>query len=122
MRLVDAGIGDGCLYVSRRGVCVLRISFDVAYTGIVESARAAIVAVRGGQPPHVARVKTCACMVITSYWKAWRCLLPQHGPGRKHHRRIERADWQQKLVQAAPESFLRAVIHTDAGAASIACG
>jgi hypothetical protein len=39
--------------------------------------------------------------------------FPQHGPGRKHHRRIELADWQQKIVDAAPQEFLRGLIHTD---------
>jgi hypothetical protein len=111
--LLGMYLGDGCLFVSRRGVCLLRISLDAAYPGIVEKAREAIAAIRGGRLPHVARQKTCACMVITSYWKAWPCLLPQHGPGRKHHRRIELVDWQRKIVEAAPEAFLRALIHTD---------
>ncbi len=106
-------LGDGCLYRATRGVYVLRISLDAAYPGIVGSARKSIVAVRGGRLPHVARVKTCACIVITSYWKSWHCLLPQHGPGRKHQRRIELADWQRRIVAAAPDSFLRALIHTD---------
>jgi hypothetical protein len=106
-------LGDGCLYRAGRGVYVLRISLDVAYPRIVASAREAIMAVRGGRLPHAVRHKRCACMVITSYWKAWRCLLPQHGPGRKHERRIELADWQRRIVTSAPEAFLRALIHTD---------
>jgi hypothetical protein len=111
--LLGMYLGDGCLFVSKRGVCSLRISLDEAYPGIVASARNAIVAVRGGRLPHAARQKTCACVVITSYWKAWPCLFPQHGPGRKHHRRIELADWQRRIVETAPEAFLRALIHTD---------
>jgi hypothetical protein len=51
--------------------------------------------------------------VITSYWRAWPCLLPQHGPGRKHERRIELVDWQRVIVESAPEAFLRALVHTD---------
>jgi hypothetical protein len=111
--LLGMYLGDGCLYRSESGMCVLRISLDEAYPGIVASARQAIVAVRGGRLPHAARERSCACVVIASYWRAWPCLLPQHGPGRKHHRRIELVDWQRTIVEAAPEAFLRALIHTD---------
>jgi hypothetical protein len=111
--LLGMYLGDGCLYRPSRGACVLRISLDEAYPGIVASTREAILAVRGGRLPHVAREKTCACIVVTSYWRGWPCLLPQHGPGRKHHRPIELVDWQRKIVEAAPQVFLRALIHTD---------
>jgi hypothetical protein len=111
--LLGMYLGDGCLFCASSGMCVLRISLDEAYPGIVASTRQAIVAVRGGRLPHAAPEKTCACVVISSYWRGWPCLLPQHGPGRKHHRRIELVDWQRELVEAAPEAFLRALIHTD---------
>ena len=37
----------------------------------------------------------------------------QHGPGRKHHRHIALAPWQQSIVEAHPEPFLRALIDSD---------
>jgi hypothetical protein len=40
-------------------------------------------------------------------------LFPQHGRGRKHDRRIELTAWQQKIVRAEPECFLRGLIHSD---------
>lgn len=106
-------LGDGCLARTSKGACSLRISLDVAYPGIVESAREAVAEVKGGPLPHVAPHGACACVVVTSYWKAWPCLLPQHGPGRKHERRIVLEPWQERIVAAAPEAFLRALIHTD---------
>jgi hypothetical protein len=45
--------------------------------------------------------------------KQWICLLPQHGPGRKHHRKIELLEWQRRIVDAAPGAFLRGLIHSD---------
>jgi hypothetical protein len=111
--LLGMYLGDGCVAHSGGGSYSLRITLDVAYPGIVSRAREAISAVKGGPLPHAARQQRCACIVITSYWKAWPCLLPQHGPGRKHERRIELTDWQQEIVAAAPEAFLRALIHTD---------
>lgn len=41
------------------------------------------------------------------------CLFPQHGPGRKHRRRIVLADSQRKIVEKAPRPFLRGLIQTD---------
>jgi hypothetical protein len=52
-------------------------------------------------------------VTIASYSKAWACLLPQHGPGRKHERKIELADWQQAIVDREPEQFVRGLLHSD---------
>jgi hypothetical protein len=43
----------------------------------------------------------------------WPCLFPQHGPGRKHERLIKLRSWQESVVRAYPEPFLRGLIHTD---------
>ena len=42
------------------------------------------------------------CSSIISSSKAWPCLLPQHGAGRKHLRPIHLTDWQQELVDRDP--------------------
>jgi hypothetical protein len=41
------------------------------------------------------------------------CVLPQHGPGRKHERRIVLTRWQQDLIEADPWSLIRGLIHSD---------
>ena len=41
------------------------------------------------------------------------CLLPQHGPGKKHGRRIRLEPWQQATVAGAPWRFLRGCIRSD---------
>ena len=43
----------------------------------------------------------------------WACLIPQHGPGRKHERKIELAPWQEAIVDREPEQFIRGLIHSD---------
>ena len=53
------------------------------------------------------------CFEVGLYSKHWPCLLPQHGPGRKHHRRIVLEPWQQKLVDQATEEFVCGLIHSD---------
>jgi len=47
------------------------------------------------------------------YWNHWPCLFPQHGPGRKHERRIALASWQQAIVTREPQAFIRGLIHSD---------
>jgi hypothetical protein len=95
--LLGMYLGDGCLARTAKGAYSLRISLDLVYPGIIESARQAVAAVKGGPLPHVAPHGAAACVVITSYWKAWPCLLPQHGPGRKHERRIVLEPWQERI-------------------------
>lgn len=41
------------------------------------------------------------------------CLFPQHGPGKKHERRIELELWQVAIVAAEPWAFLRGCIRSD---------
>ena len=50
---------------------------------------------------------------VKSTSKHWPCLFPQHGPGRKHTRRIELADWQQAIVERYPGDFARGLFHSD---------
>lgn len=52
-------------------------------------------------------------MRILACDRAWSCLFPQHGPGRKHARPIVLADWQQEIVCEHPGRFLRGLIHSD---------
>lgn len=52
-------------------------------------------------------------VVVYNHWKHWVCLIPQHGPGRKHTRPIVLADWQRRIVAAHVEPFLRGLIHSD---------
>ncbi len=46
--------------------------------------------------------------------------FPQHGPGRKHLRRIELTDWQRELTYAYPAALIRGLIHSD-GCRAVNC-
>jgi hypothetical protein len=65
-----------------------------------------------GQRAHVL-VRSDRCVSISMCSKHWICLFPQHGPGRKHTRHIRLEPWQEQLVDANAESFLRGLIHSD---------
>jgi hypothetical protein len=105
-------LGDGCVFRSGRST-YLRITLDTAYPGIIEECATAVERIRGRRPNVAPDYRGKNCVHVVSYWKSWPCLLPQHGPGRKHSRKIELVDWQREIVDAAPEAFLRGLIHTD---------
>ncbi len=50
---------------------------------------------------------------VHAYSKSWPCLFPQHGPGKKHERKIELVDWQEDLVALVPGLLLRGLLHSD---------
>jgi hypothetical protein len=58
-------------------------------------------------------VRKIGCLEIVSLWKHWPCLFPQHGPGRKHDRKIELTPWQAEMVARHPQQLLRGLIHSD---------
>jgi hypothetical protein len=109
--LLGQYLGDGTLCRVARSIC-LRIASDAQYEGIIRECCDAIAAVRG-QPPNVRYHTDKRLATIASYWRAWPCLFPQHGPGRKHHRTIALASWQVDIVEAQPGMFLRGLIHSD---------
>jgi hypothetical protein len=110
--LLGVYLGDGCLHRHERTFS-LSIACDSQYEGIIGEMRAAITVAIPGKRSSVWRRPDQQCSVIRSYGNAWACLFPQHGPGKKHHRRIALERWQQDLVDAEPGQFLRGLIQTD---------
>lgn len=109
--LLGLYLGDGCLSRHRREVYALRIACDDLYPRLIDEAAAAVGAVHPSRPVH--RVQAVGYTSVVSYWKHWRCLFPQHGPGPKHRRTIALADWQQEIVAEFPQLFLRGLFNSD---------
>lgn len=103
-------LGDGDISRNKR-VWRLRITLDKRYPGIIDLCREAVESVMPGQ--HAGLVAKKGCVQVSLYSKHWPCLFPQHGPGRKHHRRIALEPWQEAIVRKAPEGFVRGLIHSD---------
>jgi hypothetical protein len=111
--LLGLYLGDGCISAHRRGVFRLRILLDRRYPGIVHECVQAVAAVMpssrvGVLPRHHEKADE-----VGSYSRAWPCLFPQHGPGRKHLRKIELVSWQLDIVRSHPQKLLRGLIHSD---------
>ncbi|HEY0773790.1 MAG TPA: LAGLIDADG family homing endonuclease [Nocardioidaceae bacterium] len=103
-------LGDGCVSRQRRTYS-LRVSCDRGYPHIVSDVTAVVKAVhRGGR---VCQVAAPGVVVVQNCWNHWPCVLPQHGPGRKHERSLTLEHWQRELVEAEPAAFLRGLFHSD---------
>ena len=110
--LLGLYLGDGSISSFARGVYRLRITLDLKYPGIIKLAATAATEIRG-RPAAVHRQGTDNCVNVSSYWKAWPCLFPQHGPGKKHERLIFLTNWQTELVDRWPKELLCGLIHSD---------
>ncbi|MEV7558789.1 helix-turn-helix domain-containing protein [Streptomyces sp. NPDC089795] len=110
--LLGLYLGDGHIsHYAKHKVPSLMITLDDAWPGIQDEAEAALHTVF----PYNAtcRVRTGGAHNIKIYFKHLPCLFPQHGPGKKHERRIVLEGWQQEIVDAHPWAFLRGLIHSD---------
>ncbi|MEU7933960.1 terminase gpP N-terminus-related DNA-binding protein [Micromonospora echinofusca] len=107
--LLGLYLGDGHLVTTAR-VPVLRIYCSDAWPDLITRCEQAMRDVLAGA---VQRVQKQGCVGVQSYGKHWLCLLPQHGPGKKHERPIVLADWQKEIVTRFPGDFVRGLFHSD---------
>ena len=110
--LLGLYLGDGCVTVARSGKTALRVSLDGIYPEIVEDCCMAITLMKLGGRVHAYPTQNRG-VVVQSSWKRWPQVFPQHGPGRKHERKIALEPWQQEIVDAHPGAFVRGLIHSD---------
>ncbi|MFE2328378.1 helix-turn-helix domain-containing protein [Streptomyces sp. NPDC059385] len=110
--LLGLYLGDGHIsHYSGHRVPNLMITCGDDWPGLMDSAERAMCLVFPFN--KVCRVRKIGCHNIKVYSKHVECLFPQHGPGRKHDRRIVLEDWQQAIVDAHPWEFIRGLIHSD---------
>ncbi len=106
--LLGAYLGDGCVSPGR--TWVLRITCGDVWPGVADEVEAAVRSVSGRS---VQRVRKAGAHDVQAWWQHWPCVIPQTGPGRKHHRVIALEPWQQALVDDHPGRFLRGLFHSD---------
>jgi hypothetical protein len=101
--------GDGHLVTSAK-VPVLRISCADAWPALIDLCAEAMLRTLA---TRTQRVQKKGCVNVQSYSNHWPCLLPQHGPGRKHTRPIVLTAWQRPIVAHHGGDFLRGLFHSD---------
>jgi hypothetical protein len=110
--LLGLYLGDGhIIQYAKHRTPSLVITCDDKWPGLMGAAEDAIRAVFPGHRP--CRVRSTGCHNVKVYSKHLWCLFPQHGPGRKHERRIVLEPWQQRIVDAHPWELIRGLFHSD---------
>ena len=112
--LLGLYLGDGCLSVKPNGGVVLRVTLGLDHPRVVQDCWAALVLTMPRcRPTFVPCSGGSNALNVQACNKLWRHAFPQHGPGRKHERTIALEDWQQQIVDAYPDAFVRGLIHSD---------
>lgn len=112
--LLGLYLGDGCISYAgdrKKEVWGLRIFCANTWPGLTHECVDTLQALL---PHHrIGTVPRPGCTEVVARWKHWPCLFPQHGPGRKHKRRIELTPWQRDIVDRHPEKLVRGLFHSD---------
>jgi hypothetical protein len=109
--LLGLYLGDGCLTRQGKDVYLLSIACCDAWPGLITAAKDAT---RQVMPSSAVFSRQRIGMTeVKSTSKHWPCLFPQHGPGMKHTRKIELAEWQQAIVDRYPGDLVRGLFHSD---------
>ncbi|MFC8868392.1 transcriptional regulator [Streptomyces sp. NPDC057148] len=109
--LLGLYLGDGCISPGKKSGYFLRIACADAWPGLIEACAAAVEAINPSGKS--CRVQAVGYTSVVGYSRHWPCFFPQHGPGKKHDRRITLDPWQQTIVDAHPWAFIRGLIHSD---------
>jgi hypothetical protein len=110
--LLGLYLGDGCLAEAPRTFQLI-ITCDAQYPAIVADTRVVMMATQLPRTVHVYPASKGACVRVVGSSKRWPEAFPQHGPGRKHDRKIELEPWQREIVDRFPREFLRGLLHSD---------
>lgn len=109
--LLGIYLGDGALSWTARSFQLV-VTMDALYPAVARECALAIARTLpvqvGWRTPRKARM-----VVLTAGSQDWPNLFPQHGPGKKHQRKIELVPWQLVITHRYTPEFLRGLIHSD---------
>lgn len=112
--LLGLYLGDGCISFAgarAKKVWKLRIMCADAWPGLIQECKRAMSAIRPNN--KVMMQQRDGCTEVSSCSRHWPCLFPQHGPGRKHSRRIALQPWQRAITGEFPGDLARGLFHSD---------
>jgi hypothetical protein len=111
--LLGLYLGDGCLSRPGRSKSyTLALACDSGYPLIIREAEQALRTVFDA-PVRYWCPDDASCVHVRVSHPGLGGAFPQHGPGRKHTRKIELVEWQRVLTHRYPEAFIRGLIHSD---------
>lgn len=105
-------LGDG--HIVRTGRADrFRLFLDARYPTIVTDARELLERCFPDRRVGMFSAHGGTMKILSLYCTHLRCIFPQHGPGRKHERRIALESWQRDILARQPWPFLRGCIRSD---------
>jgi hypothetical protein len=110
--LLGLYLGDGHLARHPRTYRLV-ITCDAGYPNLIDECRRSMASTEVARRVRVEPDHARRCVRVVADSKLWPEAFPQHGPGRKHERRIELVDWQREIVDRFPREFLRGLLHSD---------
>jgi hypothetical protein len=110
--LLGLYLGDGHVAAHPR-THRLVITCDAAYPDLVEACRASVAMTGLARRVRIEPASDSRCVRVVADSQRWPEAFPQHGPGRKHARKIELVTWQREVVDRYPREFVRGLLHSD---------
>lgn len=105
-------LGDGHISNTRDPKTYrMMIYLDKKYRGIIDRCVNSIEVLMPQNKVSV--VNRGSWIYVSCYSRSWLKIIPQHGAGKKHDRRIILEDWQQYIVDQYPLEFLTGLYHSD---------
>jgi hypothetical protein len=110
--LLGMYLSDGSIALTQKGHVFIRFTLDRKYRGV---ARECAVAIANSSPARVSWYDRPrgGLIILQASGGYWLDLFPQHGPGKKHERKIELVPWQLVITHQFPREFIRGLIHSD---------
>jgi hypothetical protein len=110
--LLGLYLGDGCITELARTER-MRITLDAKYPKVINQCHALLERCFPANSAGITVKDAGSCFVVWVYSQHMVCLFPQHGPGKKHERRLILEPWQRQLLETAPWGFIRGCIRSD---------
>lgn len=105
-------LGDGSIQVVGNGTTFIKWTLDRRYPGIARECAGAVLSATE-LASSIYEYPHRGVLVVQCGGRFWPDLFPQHGPGRKHERKIELVPWQLEITRMYAREFLRGLIHSD---------
>jgi hypothetical protein len=111
--LLGIYLGDGHVANPNESNVFLRVTLDSRQIRIIAEVARAISSVLPEVNVRHYRNPPWNVAIIQASSRHWLRVFPQHGPGRKHKRRIALEPWQTEICHRHPKQLLRGLIHSD---------
>jgi hypothetical protein len=109
--LLGMYLGDGWVGQMSR-TWGIKVALDAGYPGVVRECVGAMGRAANARVRVLLR-REHSTVVVQAHGRDWPSLFPQHGPGKKHERKIALVGWQRLITHQYTREFIRGLIHSD---------